>query len=158
MMDMITAALAKIKDKNHTFKDQKKKEKEQPNESFKEVLEKELEKNNCWTCHWYWLGRCQNLGSDNYGNDVSTSDTQPRNCDKFVTKEDWEKIYHPMARERAMNLLNAMIDHLSVAERNNDVIEKLLNIGFTDEELIHEFNFCEDDVKDVVEELANSEE
>lgn len=156
-MDMITAALAKIKDRTYTLKDKKKKEQEQPDESFKEVLDRCMEQNNCWTCHWYWLGRCQNLGSLDYGKDVSTLESQPINCNNFITKEDWEKVYHPITRERAMNLLNAMIDHLSVAERNDDVIKKLLNIGFTDEELIHEFNFCEDDVKYVVEELENNE-
>lgn len=32
-----------------------------------------------------------------------------------------------MTKERAMELLNAVIDNLSVAERNNDVIRKLFD-------------------------------
>lgn len=63
-----------------------------------------------------------------------------------------------MTCERYKELLNVMIDHLSVAERNDEVIKKLLNIGFTEEELINEFNFCEDDVNDVAEELSKDEE
>lgn len=63
-----------------------------------------------------------------------------------------------MTQERCMKLLNAMIDNLSVAERNNDVIQKLLNIGFTEEELINEFNFCEDDVKEILKEIKEDNE
>lgn len=59
---------------------------------------------------------------------------------------------------RYKELLNAMIDHLSVAERNKDVIQKLLHIGFTEDELINEFNFYEDDVKEVIEEMKENEE
>ena len=63
-----------------------------------------------------------------------------------------------MSLDRAMELINAMIDNLSVAERNNDIIQKLLNIGFTEEELINEFNFCEDDVKEVIKDMEEDEE
>jgi hypothetical protein len=63
-----------------------------------------------------------------------------------------------MTCERCKELLNAMIDHLSVAERNDEVIKKLLNIGFTEGELINEFNFCEDDVKEVITEMEEDEE
>jgi hypothetical protein len=52
---------------------------------------------------------------------------------------------------RYKELLNEMIDHLSVAEQNNSIIKTLLNIGFTEKELINEFNFCEDEVKAIME-------
>lgn len=113
-------------------------------------------KQDCWKCHWCWLGRC--MDSSHYGQDVSVVADQPNECDSFITKEDWNKQYHPMKLSRAKELLNAMIDHLSVAERNDEVIKKLLHIGFTEDELINEFNFCEDDVKEVATEMEEDEE
>ena len=87
--------------------------------------------------------------------------------DRCIYNSEWSdwlnnyEIYHSikyhMPIDRAIELLNIMIDHLSVAERNDNVIKKLLNIGFTEEELINEFNFCEDEVRDVLEELNNEE-
>ena len=113
-------------------------------------------KQDCWKCHWCWLGRC--MHGSHYGEDVSVVKDQPQECDSFITKEDWNKQYHPMTHARCKELLNAMIDNLSVAERNNTVIQKLLGIGFTEEELINEFNFCRNDVEDVVEEMKKDEE
>ena len=63
-----------------------------------------------------------------------------------------------MDLKRAKELLKAMIDDLHIAERNDTVIEKLLNIGFTKEELINEFDYCEDDVEDVLLEMIETEE
>ena len=63
-----------------------------------------------------------------------------------------------MDLKRAKELLKAMIDDLHIAECNDTVIEKLLNIGFTKEELINEFDYCEDDVEDVLLEMIETEE
>lgn len=62
-----------------------------------------------------------------------------------------------MTKERAMELLNAVIDNLSVAERNDTVIEKLLNIGFTGDELVEDFGYSLTDVREVEEEMENEE-
>lgn len=113
-------------------------------------------KQDCWKCHWCWLGRC--MHGSHYGQDISVKENQPKDCEAFITREDYKKQYHPMSHDRAMELLNAMINNLSVAERNNDVIEKLLNIGFTEEELINEFNFCRDDVEYVSKEINDDKE
>lgn len=113
-------------------------------------------KQDCWKCHWSWLGRC--MHGSHYGQDISVVADQPTDCDAFITNEDWNKMYHPMTYKRCKELLSAMIDHLSVAERNNVVIQKLLGIGFTDEELINEFNFCREDVNDVIKEMEKDEE
>lgn len=93
-----------------------------------------------------------------YGDGIDT-------CLYSSTWNDWcnqYQIYHlsvgHVSYSRAMELLNAMIDHLSVAERNDEVIKKLLHIGFTEDELINEFNFCEDDVKEVATEMEEDEE
>ena len=58
-----------------------------------------------------------------------------------------------MTVTRAKELVNAMIDHILVSEKNNDVIGELLSIGFTENELVIEFGFCESDVADVLEKL-----
>lgn len=113
-------------------------------------------KQDCWKCHWCWLGRC--MDGSHYGQDVSVVIDQPKECDSFITKEDWNKQYHPMKLSRAKELLNALIDNLSVAERNQTVIQKLLHVGFKEEELINEFNFSIEDVKDAAENMDEYED
>ena len=66
--------------------------------------------------------------------------------------------YQPMSLERCKRLFNAFIDHLCNIEDSDVIIRDLLNIGFTEEELIHEFYFCEHDVKDVIESMKKDEE
>ena len=58
-----------------------------------------------------------------------------------------------MSQERCMELINAIINNLSVAERNEQVIKYLLYVGFTKEELINHFNFSESDVLDAGENM-----
>ena len=56
-----------------------------------------------------------------------------------------------MPQERCMELINAIINNLSVGERNEQVIKHLLYVGFTKEELVNHFNFSESDVFDAEE-------
>ena len=63
-----------------------------------------------------------------------------------------------MTKERAMELLNAVIDNMSVAERNADVIRKLLCIGFTGHELVEDFNYGLLDVREIEAEFDDDEE
>lgn len=63
-----------------------------------------------------------------------------------------------MTKERAMELLNSVIDDLSVAERNDNVIRKLFHIGFTGDELVEDFGYSLTDVREVEEELEAEEE
>lgn len=58
-----------------------------------------------------------------------------------------------MSPERCMDLLNATIDHVSSAHNTKETIHELLLIGFTETELINEFNFSKDDVKEASEEF-----
>lgn len=112
---------------------------------------------DCWKCHWCWLGRC--MDGSHYGQDVSVKEVQPHNCVNYISKEEWNRTHvAPMKQERCMELLNAVIDHLSVAERNKDVIQQLLRIGFTGEELITHFNFTKDDVEEASEDMEEDEE
>lgn len=55
-----------------------------------------------------------------------------------------------MTKERCMELLNQIIDHTAVARDTAETIEELVNMGFTYNELITEFNFDKDDVNDVI--------
>ena len=112
-------------------------------------------KGDCWTCHWCWLGRC--MHGSHYGRDVSVVKDQPEECESFITREEWNKLQKPMTLNRAMELINAIINNLSVAERNKDVIQYLLHVGFTKDELIHDFNFTKDDVDDAEENMDEYE-
>lgn len=51
-----------------------------------------------------------------------------------------------MELERAKELVNILIENMLVGEKIPNVIEKLLELGFTAEELINEFSFSEEDV------------
>ena len=46
-----------------------------------------------------------------------------------------------------MELLNSIVNHVSCANNTNDTLHKLLLMGFLAEELISEFHFDEDEVK-----------
>ena len=63
-----------------------------------------------------------------------------------------------MTNERCMELLNAVIDNLSVAERNDNVIRKLFHIGFTGDELVEDFGYSLTDVREVEEGLEAEED
>lgn len=107
-------------------------------------------KHDCWKCHWSWLGRC--MHGSHYGLDVSIVKDQPQDCDAYISKEDWNKQYiAPMTQERCMELLNAFINNLSVAESNQTVLKHLLYIGFTKDELVRHFNYTKEDVKEAEE-------
>lgn len=56
--------------------------------------------------------------------------------------------------ERATELINALIDHMinDAGGHSREVLEVLANLGFTEEELIQEFLFPEEDVKDCMDE------
>lgn len=58
-----------------------------------------------------------------------------------------------MDLERAMELLNEVIDHISAAESCEETIKQLLQIGFTEEELVNVFNFSESDVENALEDM-----
>lgn len=60
-----------------------------------------------------------------------------------------------MTKERAMELLDEVINYFSIAERNSDVIKTLLYIGFTGDELVEDFGYSLTDVREVEEELEN---
>ena len=112
-----------------------------------------MSKHNCNHCHWYWVGKCVHSGK-HYGTDVSVEENQPKDCETFITEDDYQRNHgKPMTQGRCKELLNAIIDNLHVAENNITVIKYLLHIGFTEDELVHYFNYQRDDVQDALEEM-----
>lgn len=59
--------------------------------------------------------------------------------------------------ERAMELLNAVVDDMFVAEKCSTVIEKLMDLGFTADELVEDFGFSLTDVREVEEDMEEDE-
>ena len=57
----------------------------------------------------------------------------------------------PMDIDRAMELLNAVVDHIAVAENTNTQITNLVNIGFTTDELVKYFSYSQSDIDDYLE-------
>lgn len=53
--------------------------------------------------------------------------------------------------DRAMELLNAVVDHIAVAENTNTQIANLVNIGFTTDELVKYFSYSQSDIDDYLE-------
>ena len=68
--------------------------------------------------------------------------TQPQESEK-------EKHYH--------DLLYQIIDHVSNCENNSTTIKTLLYWGFTIEDLVQDFNFNKDEVKDCAEDMDDFE-
>ena len=55
-----------------------------------------------------------------------------------------------MTYDRAMCLIDEIIEHLCEVKRIKEAIEELFRLGFTDDELVDVFNFDKNDVDDVV--------
>lgn len=53
--------------------------------------------------------------------------------------------------DRCMELLNAVVDHIAVAENTRTQISKLVNIGFTTDELVDYFGYSESDIEDYLD-------
>lgn len=63
-----------------------------------------------------------------------------------------------MKNKRMKELLDSLIDNEVLAGRRlSDGIERLLEVGFTPEELINDFNFTETDLRLVLEEYEQNE-
>lgn len=55
-----------------------------------------------------------------------------------------------MTKERCLELLNQVIDHVSATQNTQRTIHELLLIGFTPDELIKTFHFDADDVNEAI--------
>lgn len=69
-----------------------------------------------------------------------------------VKRLDSEIVFYdkPMTYDRAMCLINEIIEHLCEVKRIKEAIEELFRVGFTDDELVDVFSFDKNDVDDVV--------
>lgn len=59
--------------------------------------------------------------------------------------------------DRAMELLNAVVDHIAVAENTNTQITNLVNIGFTADELVKYFGYSQSDIDTYLESCSNDD-
>ena len=57
--------------------------------------------------------------------------------------------------ERAMELLNQVVNFVSTANDTKDTINELLKYGFEAEELVRDFNFSAKDVEEVTGEKVS---
>ena len=96
----------------------------------------EIETDCFYSSSWDdWIMRYQNYHLTN------TNIVQKSLC------ESKEEHYH--------ELLNSIIDHVSNCENNSTTIKTLLHWGFTVEDLVQDFNFCESEVKECEEDMED---
>ena len=78
-----------------------------------------------------------------------------------VTKSWWNAPYKKdkkMKTERAMEILDNVVNFVSIGNDTGDTINELLKYGFEAEELVNDFNFSKIDVEDVTGEKIEEEE
>lgn len=57
-----------------------------------------------------------------------------------------------MEKERAVELLNNIINQLSVSEKNDTIIKYLIHVGFEKDELVNVFGYDADEVDEAQKE------
>lgn len=62
-----------------------------------------------------------------------------------------------MTYQRAMELLNGIINHVSVAENTSTQIAELTSMGYSPEELVNNFNYSQSDIDDYLEDTEDDE-
>lgn len=83
------------------------------------------------------------------------------NATAFWTVEEHEVLKETechMTADRAKELLNMVIDHVSAGNNCHETLKELLKIGFTGEELFSEFSFNLLDVADAEEDVTAEKE
>ena len=72
---------------------------------------------------------------------------------------DSEIVYYdkPMNYDRAMCLLNEVVDRVYVSENVSEAIRHLFTLGFTDDELINVFDVASSDVEAVVKKIEEGD-
>ena len=77
---------------------------------------------------------------------------------KEIETEKTKEEYKKMKTERAMEILNNVVNFVSVGNDTGDTINELLKYGFEAEELVNDFHFSKADVEDVIGEKIEEEE
>lgn len=62
-----------------------------------------------------------------------------------------------MDLERALELLNEIVDYEHIARNNSDAILHLLRMGFTPDELVDVFGHCREDVDNVANNIESED-
>lgn len=88
--------------------------------------------------------------------DELKTDKKPSKTDdacKPLHEKNSEENQPAITAKRAVELINGLIDHMinDAGGHSREVLDILLCIGFTKEELVNEFRFAQDDVNDVLE-------
>lgn len=73
-------------------------------------------------------------------------------CEELIGEVVYPERKDGITYDRAMNLLREVVEHSCTARKSFEAVEELVRIGFTDDELINDFNFCKDDVKTFMKE------
>ena len=60
--------------------------------------------------------------------------------------------------DRAMELLNAVIDHIAMAENTNTQLKTLFDIGFTADELVNYFSYSQSDIDDYLKSVNDDDD
>lgn len=63
-----------------------------------------------------------------------------------------------MNYDRAMKLLNEIVEHICAAENTQGSIDKLVDMGFTPEELTSDFQFSQSDIDEYLDGNKDFEE
>ena len=71
--------------------------------------------------------------------------------ERSVPKEEMKR----MTLERAKELLNNVIDHISAANSCHETIRQLIDLGFTGQELCDEFSFS---LMDIIDAMGSEED
>lgn len=74
-------------------------------------------------------------------------------CEELIGEIVYPEQENGISYSRAMALLHEIVEHSCAARKTNEAIEELLRLGFTDDELVNDFNFSQSDVDDVVEKI-----
>ena len=99
-----------------------------------------------------WNGaRGTSLHPDNGEIKIITEET-PFSSQWWLKNKKVENIPTVMSYDRAMKLLNEIVAYSCIAENTQGAIERLVNIGFTPEELVTDFQFSQNDIDEYLEE------
>lgn len=63
-----------------------------------------------------------------------------------------------MTPERMKELLNQIVDWVAIAENTSEQIKMLIQMGFTTNELIHEFHYSANDIQEWLNHQDNTEQ
>lgn len=86
------------------------------------------------------------------------TDEKPFSSQWWLKNKKVENIPTVMNYDRAMKLLNEIVEHICAAENTQGSIDKLVDMGFTPEELTSDFQFSQSDIDEYLDGNKDFEE